>query len=154
MFCRICLFVAWKARSGVTPFVIARPEEDANTLGRIATGDFQRCGEYSPMQRDYLTHLGKERLLSAVTEAKKSGWIGTGSAATNTVNNGTSAGVLALVPKRWLSKSLSICSDDAGILCPNSRLAGRVIRVMGREMFCLQRTSSNQSVSAVTPTPI
>ena len=40
------------------------------------------------------THLGKERLLSAVTEAKKSGWAGTGSAATNTVNNGTSAGVL------------------------------------------------------------
>ena len=52
------------------------------------------------------THLGKERLLSAVTGAKKSGWGGTGSAATNTVNNGTSAGVLALVPKRWLSQAL------------------------------------------------
>ena len=55
------------------------------------------------------THLRKERLLSAVTEAKKSGWAGTGSAATNTVNNGTSAGVLALVRKRWFSKPLSIC---------------------------------------------
>ena len=31
MFCRICIFVAWKVRSGVTLFVIARPEEDANT---------------------------------------------------------------------------------------------------------------------------
>ena len=83
------------------------------------------------------THLGKERLLSAVTEAKKSGWAGTGSAATNTVINGTSAGVLALVRKRWFSKPLSICSDDAGILCQNSRLAGRVIRVMGREILLL-----------------
>ena len=82
-------------------------------------------------------HLGKKRLLSAVTEAKKSGWAGTGSAATNTVNNGTSAGVLALVRKRWFSKPLSICSDDAGILCPNSLLAGRVIRVMGREILLL-----------------
>ena len=62
---------------------------------------------------------------------------GTGSAATNTVNNGTSAGVLALVRKRWFSKPLSISSDDAGILCPNSRLAGRVIRVMGREILLL-----------------
>ena len=83
------------------------------------------------------THLRKEGLLSAVTEAKKSGWAGTGSAATNTVNNGTSAGVLALVRKRWFSKPLSICSDDAGTLCPNSRLAGRVIRVMGREILLL-----------------
>ena len=81
------------------------------------------------------THLGKERLLSAVTEAKKSGWAGTGSAAANTVNHGTSAGVLALVRKHWFSKPLSICSDDAGILCLTSRLAGRVIRVMGREIL-------------------
>ena len=83
------------------------------------------------------THFRKEGLLTAVTEAKKSGWAGTGSAATNTVNNGTSAGVLTLVRKRWFSKPLSICSDDAGILCPNSRLAGRVIRVMGREILLL-----------------
>ena len=56
------------------------------------------------------THLGKERLLSAVTEAKKSGWAGTGSAATNTVNNGTSAsaGVLALVPKRWFQAPVNL----------------------------------------------
>ena len=52
-------------------------------------------------------------------------------------NNGTSAGVLALVRNRWFSKPLSICSDDAGTLCPNSRLAGRVIRVMGREILLL-----------------
>ena len=81
--------------------------------------------------------LTSDGLLSAVTEAKKSGWAGTGSAATNTVNNGTSAGVLTLVRKRWFSKPLSICSDDAGILCPNPRLAGRVIRVMGREILLL-----------------
>ena len=56
-------------------------------------------------------------------------------AATNTVNNGTSAGVLTLVRKRWFSKPLSICSDDAGILCPNPRLAGKVIRVMDREIL-------------------
>ena len=83
------------------------------------------------------THLRKDGLLSAVTEAKKSGWAGTGSAATNTVNNGTSAGVLTLVRKRWFSKPLSICSDDAGILCPNPQLAGRVIRVMGKEILLL-----------------
>ena len=49
----------------------------------------------------------------------------------------TTARVLALVRKRWFSKPLSICRDDAGILCPNSRLAGRVIRVMGREILLL-----------------
>ena len=42
MFCRICIFVAWKARSGVTPFVIARPEDDANTLGRDASWSFPK----------------------------------------------------------------------------------------------------------------
>ena len=52
------------------------------------------------------THLRKEGLLSEVTEAKKSGWAGTGSAATNTVNNGTSAGVLTLVRKRWFFQAL------------------------------------------------
>ena len=45
--------------------------------------------------------------------------------------------MLTLVRKRWFSKPLSICSDDAGIRCPNSRLAGRVIRVMGREISLL-----------------
>ena len=35
------------------------------------------------------------------------------------------------------SKPLSICADEAGILCPNSRLAGRVIRVMGMELILL-----------------
>ena len=42
MFCRIYIFVASKARSGVTPFVIARPEEDANTLGRDASWRFPK----------------------------------------------------------------------------------------------------------------
>ena len=40
MFCRIFIFVAWKVRSEVTLFVIARPEEDANTLGRDASWSF------------------------------------------------------------------------------------------------------------------
>ena len=47
------------------------------------------------------THLRRDGLLSPVTEAKKSGWAGTDSEATNTVINGTSAGVLTLVRKRW-----------------------------------------------------
>ena len=54
----------------------------------------EHARHYNPHFRFSETHLGKEGLLSAVTEAKKSGWAGTGSAATNTVNNGTSAGVL------------------------------------------------------------
>ena len=42
MFCRTCIFVAWKVRSGVTPSVIARLEEDANTLGRDASWRFPK----------------------------------------------------------------------------------------------------------------
>ena len=49
--------------------------------------------------------------------------------------NGTSAGVLALVRTRWFSKPLSICTDETGVLCHNPRLAGRVKRVMGREVL-------------------
>ena len=49
----LSLFKAWKVRSEVTPFVIARPEEDAH-WEETQVGAFQRCGEYSPMQRDYL----------------------------------------------------------------------------------------------------
>ena len=40
----------------------------------------------------------------------------------STANNGTSAGVLALVRTRWFSKFLSICTDEAGVLCTNPRL--------------------------------
>ena len=36
------------------PFVIARPEEDATHWEETQAGAFQRCGEYSPMQRDCL----------------------------------------------------------------------------------------------------
>ena len=39
--------------------------------------------------------------------------------AINTANNGTIAGVLALVRTRWFSKPLSVCSDEAGVRCPN-----------------------------------
>ena len=51
--------------------------------------------------------------------------------------NGTSAGVLALVHSRWFSKPSSLCTDEAEVLCPNPRLAGRVIRVMGTEILLL-----------------
>ena len=71
----------------------------------------------------------------AAKEARKFSWAGTGSAATSTASNGTSAGVLTLVRSRWFSKPLSICIDEAGFLCPNPRLAGRVIHVMGREIL-------------------
>ena len=68
--------------------------------------------------------------MTAAKEARKFSWAGTGIAAINTASNGTSAGVLALVRTRWFSKHLSICTDEAGVLCPNPRLAGRVTRVM------------------------
>ena len=81
------------------------------------------------------THLQREKLGIAVKEARKFSWAGAGSAATSTASNGTSAGVLALIRTCWFSKPLSICIDEAGFLCPNPRLAGRVIRVMGREIL-------------------
>ena len=65
-------------------------------------------------------------------EARIFSWAGTGSAAISTANNGASAGVLALVRTRWFSKPLSICTCG---IAPNPRLAGRVIRVMGRVDF-------------------
>ena len=71
--------------------------------------------------------------MTAAKEARKFSWAGTGSEAISTDSNGTSAGVLALVRTRWFSKPLSICTDEAGVLCHTPRLAGRVIRVMGRE---------------------
>ena len=54
MFCRICIFVAWKARSGVT-LLSSRDQRRTQThWEETQAGAFQRCGEYSPMQRDYL----------------------------------------------------------------------------------------------------
>ena len=38
----------------------------------------------------------------------------TGSAAIRTISNETSAGVLALVRKRWYSKPWAICTDETG----------------------------------------
>ena len=78
------------------------------------------------------THLDREKLVTAA-KARKFSWAGTGSPAISTASNGTSAGVLALVRTRSFSKPLSICTDEAGVLCPNKRLAGRVIRVEGRD---------------------
>ena len=52
----------------------------------------------------------------------------------STVNNGTSAGVVASVRNRWYSNPLSTRTNEDRVLCPNPRLAGRVMRVMGREI--------------------
>ena len=79
------------------------------------------------------THLEREKLV--LKKARKFSWAGTGSAAISTARNDTSAGVLALVRTRWFTKPLSMCTDEAGVLCPTRRLAGRVIRVMGREIL-------------------
>ena len=84
-------------------------------------------------------------------EARKFSWAGTGSAAVNTAKNGTSAGVLASVRTRWFSKHLSTCIDDTGVLGSNPRLAGRVVRDMGREILLI---SSTPWVSAAMSTPI
>ena len=158
MFCRICIFVALEGKERSNPFCHRATRGGRKHTGKkrkleISKGvvNILQCNvtTWSEHAKHYIltsdfdatliseTHLRRDGLLSAVTEAKKSEWAGTGSAATNTVNNGTSAGVLTLVRKRWFSKPLSICSDDAGILCPNPRLAGRVIRVMGREILLL-----------------
>ena len=83
------------------------------------------------------THQEEAKLVAVVKEAKKSAWPGTGSAAISTASNGASAGVLALVRTRWSSKPLSICTDEAGVLCPIPRLAERVNRVTGREILLL-----------------
>ena len=81
------------------------------------------------------THLEREKLVTAAQRTRKFSWAGTGSAAISTARNGTSAGVLALVRTRWVSKPLSTCTDEDGVLCPNPRLTGRVIRVMSREIL-------------------
>ena len=81
------------------------------------------------------THLEREELVTAAKEARKFSWAGTRSAAISTANNGTSAEVLALVRTRWFSKPLSLCTDETEVLCTNPRLAGRVMRVVGREIL-------------------
>ena len=93
-------------------------------------------------------HLEREKFLMAAKEARKFSWAGTGSAATSTASNGTSAGVLALVRTRWFSKPLSICTDEAGFLCPNPRLAGRVTRVMGRAAYFEHSVGFRSDVNA------
>ena len=72
------------------------------------------------------THCEREKLVTAAQEARQFSWAGPGSAAISTASNGTSAGVLALVRTRWFSKPFSICTDGAGVPCPDPRLAGGV----------------------------
>ena len=75
--------------------------------------------------------------MATVKEVKESACAGTGTAAISAASNGTSVGVLALVRTRRFSEPLSTCADEAGIHCPNPRLAKMVIRVMGRETSLL-----------------
>ena len=77
------------------------------------------------------------KLMASVMEARKSAWARTGSAAISTANNGTSAGVLALVRRRWYSNPQAVCTDEAGVLYTNPRMVARVIRVMGTEIMLL-----------------
>ena len=96
----------------------------------ILTSDF----DAAPISE---TRLGREKLVTGAEEARTSSRSGTSSAAINTANDGTSAGVLALVRTCWFSKPLSVCTDEAGVLYPNPRLAGSVIRAMGKEILLL-----------------
>ena len=159
MFCRICIFVAWKVRSGVVLFVIARPEEEAQAeylpMQRVTT--WSEHAKHHILTSDFdatlisETHLRKEGLLSAVTEAKKSGWAGTSSAATNTAR----------------VQACSHWSENVGFPSPcQSAVTMLVFSVQthgwqggsyaswaGR-FCCSQRISSTRSVSAATPMPI
>ena len=142
----------------VIPFAITRPEGGANTPGRNASWRFSKgvvnilhCNvtAWSEHARHYIltsdfdatliseTHLGRDRLLSAVEEARKSGWAGTGSAATNTVNNGTSAGVLALVWKRLVLQAPVNLQCRCWYSVQTHDRQGGSIRVMGRENLLL-----------------
>ena len=51
--------------------------------------------------------------------------------------------------REWFSKPLSVCTDTACVLCPNPRLAGRVIRVMGREILLLTAYSEQSDARRV-----
>ena len=156
MFRLRCGFVTGVARNGATPFCHHANRGERKHTGKkrkleIAEGVVKilQCNvtAWCEHARHYIltsefdealtseTHLERKKLVTAAKEARKFSWAGTGSAATSTASNGTSAGVLALVRTRWFSKPLSICTDEAGVLCPNPRLAGRVIRVMGREIL-------------------
>ena len=85
------------------------------------------------MQRD---SLGRDKLVTAATEARKSSWAGTGSAAISTASNGISAEVLALVRTRWFSKPLSMYRRSWSSLLQH-KIDGRVIQVTGREILLL-----------------
>ena len=101
--------------------------------------DGEQCDDsrHGPAQLQICDMNGKEqkKLVTTAKEARKSSWAVTGSAAVSTANNGTSAGVFALVRTHWFYKPLSFCTDEDGVLCSNPRLAGRVIRVEGRDIL-------------------
>ena len=85
------------------------------------------------------THLEEAKLVAAVKEARKSAWAGTGSAAICTANK-----VQMRECSRWYAHVdfpspclFFFCTDKAGVLCLNPRLAERVIRFMGREILLL-----------------
>ena len=145
MFRHRCKFVTGMAKHEITPSAATREEEAASSLKGVV--NILQCnvttwGEHAKhciltsdfdAALSFETHLEREKLVTAAKVARTFSWAGTGSAAISTANNGTCAGVLALVHTRWFSKHLSVCTDETGVLCPNPRLAGRVIRVVGRE---------------------
>ena len=82
------------------------------------------------------THQEEAKLMTAVKEAKQSAWAGAGTAAISTT-------LQVREFSHWSATGSPpnlcafICTDEAGALCPNPRLAGRVIRVTGSEILLL-----------------
>ena len=75
---------------------------------------------------------GKDTPVNTVTEIRKSSGTDTDSIVISSANKRVSTGVLALIRTRRLSNLMSV-----GVLCYNSRLTMRDIRVMNRETLLL-----------------
>ena len=121
--CRLrCSFVTEVTNCATTPVVIARRGGRKHTEKKrkleIAEGmvNILQCNvaTWSENAKHYIltsdidaalsSDLEREKLVMAAKEARKFSCAGTGSAATSTASNGTSAGVPALVRTRWFSK--------------------------------------------------
>ena len=86
------------------------------------------------------THLGRDKLVTAVTEARKSSWAGTDSAAISTANNGTSAGVLAWVRTHWFSKPVSDVQPKLEFSAPTQDWRSASFGSWAGRLCCSQRT--------------
>ena len=78
------------------------------------------------------THLGRDKLVTASTEARKSSRVGTDSAAISTVQVRECSHRFAHAGS--LNPFLFVCTDEAGVFCSNTRLAERdsVVRALCR----------------------